>query len=410
MALPEPDLDALLKEAPFVLIRPTRDKPRGPVLLGKIVEHQASGPKYFHQYFPSTLTRATSTEGAVVPEEKFDSGTSLNKMIPSRIFLAHKDLKTLALLMKEKTAQLETLRDLSLQRPPVRVLYRNVDYDLLSIDVFTGAATVSKRYAVLPLGGVEDETVALDDFDRLKSWEKEPVVEGNAAPAPQPIVQHQVTVHQKPDTVMAEDGTRRVRIVLAKGREIKEKSITLQRSARWAGTANQPRDMSLQNVLVALDPAWWYHLCHITEPAPNSEHTKPEEFGQQLYNRLCQIFATELSQEMDSVAKKAEPKAGGKAGGKATTFRRLQTMINDVRTFGELFAVAVLSGHSDDKLEELIDALRNLLYRLLASKGDHGWVLQKPTEADLFCPPWYYWRHHPAGPNSRRDDLGNVIE
>jgi len=42
---------------------------------------------------------------------------------------------------------------------------------------------------------VEDETVALEDFDRLKSWKEETPVEGHPAPAPQPIVQHQVTVH-----------------------------------------------------------------------------------------------------------------------------------------------------------------------------------------------------------------------
>ena len=60
-ALPEPDLDALLKDAPFVLMRPSKEKPRGPVLFEKIVEAVSWGPKFFHQYFSSTLTRATST-------------------------------------------------------------------------------------------------------------------------------------------------------------------------------------------------------------------------------------------------------------------------------------------------------------------------------------------------------------
>jgi len=405
MAMPEPDLDVVVKDSPFVLLRPPADKPRGGVLLGKAVEDTGSGSggKVFHQYFPATLTRATFTDGTIMPEEKFTNA------MKKRIFLSHKDSAVLAKLMKEKTAQLEILRDLSIQKPPVRILFRNVDYDLLKLDLFTGAATVSKRFAILPLAGIEDETIPLEDLDRVKAWTEEEPAQPQQTPQSSTL-QHEVTVHHKQDTVMAEDGSRRVRIVLVKGRAIPDKHATLQQAARWAGTTNQPRDMSLQNVLVALDPAWWFHLIHITEPAPNSQNSKQEEFSHQLYIRLCQIFATELSQEMDSVAKKAESKPGSKAGGKAVTFRRLQTMISDVQTFAELFAVAVLSAHSLDKLEDVIDALRNMLYRLLAAKGEHGWVLQKPTDVDLFCPPWYWWRHNPAGPHSRRDADNNVIE
>lgn len=65
--------------------------------------------------------------------------------------------------MKEKMGQLEILRDLSIQKPPVWFLFRNVDHHLLKLDVFTGAATVGKRFAILPLVGIEDETIPLDE-------------------------------------------------------------------------------------------------------------------------------------------------------------------------------------------------------------------------------------------------------
>ena len=137
-------------------------------------------------------------------------------------------------------------------------------------------------------------------------------------------------------------------------------SLILSQTPAFAGTFHRPGKHQ-----------WWGNLS-----------------GRLMLNRAKQYMAAEAEQVIPHfVAENAV----------AITEAGLDRSFRPPRVFSKMLTINAL-------------ALRNQLYRLLASKGEHGWILQKPTEADLFCPPWYYWRHHPAGPHSRRDDAGNVIE
>ena len=146
-----------------------------------------------------------------------------------------------------------------------------------------------------------------------------------------------------------------------------------------------PRDLSLNEIICVFDPAWWYHLVQTVELPVNSHRTKMEEFSFQLKACVTYHFDSELRAEMDTVTAKQE-KAKDKAEAKAP-FRRIHSAINDLTVLAEIFAVAVLSNHEHEKIEDLIHVLRNQLFRLMGWRGAHGWVQQALTVCEMLRIP-----------------------
>lgn len=413
MAQVVPDLSKLVDEAPYVLVRPLKDS-RGRVRLGRVAKTGPDGTSFlFLEYSPLTQSRATTKDGELVPEEPFEAANQ-HRMSATRIFLAKKEIVELAELYKNHPVLLQTLRDLAIIKPPIRIWKREIEYDLHRIEVVNGLTVMSRRFDVLPLEGAEDEIVPLHELAHVKLWVKE---EGEAPKAPlataPSTIQHQVTVYQRPDFIRAEDGSRRQRVTLAEGKPIPETATAILRSATWAGTSNQPRLLILKNKIVLLDPAWWFCVCPQITASPHCDRTDPEEFALQVKECLEALFILELAEEFSAVSKKAakassNQDAKDKDAATGLRWRKVESLIWEISFLAEIFATGVGSGLPEEKIEDFIKVLRSNLFRLLGWKKD-GYPEENPRSENLVCPPWYFWRKNPVGHIAKKDDDGNIL-
>ena len=104
----------------------------------------------------------------------------------------------------------------------------------------------------------------------------------------------------------------------------------------------------------------------------------------------------------------AEKRTGKDDPNNVALFRPIHSVIDDTVCIAHQLAVIVRSKAPGEMIHQLVQVLRNYLFRLLGRKKI---AVEKPSSENLICPPWYYRMKNPHGSSpAKRGPDGEVIE
>ena len=369
--------------------------PRGDPTQGFVLPNAAGGaPAFLFQEFD------VATSG-----RKIDPATSVpvldvafNNAMVNRAFIKCLTVQEMVSIITTQTTALEKYRDLFSLPLPIRITYQGADYQILSFESLQGCANIVKYFIVQPWQPPRPQRITLKDFGEIALWEAPVAVVPANTPAPSVV---SVTIQR--DSYMDTSGSIRYKGVYAKGRPIPDDSDSLKLGASLAGMQNFPWPMNLQNYVVCLDPAWWAHLAEFVVTSQNTLETPAEAFAASVRLALETFMALERSAELSAEKRTAKDDPHNVA-----LFRPIHSVIDDTVAIAHQLAVNVRSKAPLQMIHELVQVLRNFIFRLLGRKKI---AVEKPSSENLICPPWYYRMKNPQGASpAKRGPDGEVIE